>query len=217
MPEDKVGALGNSPSERDCIDDKSQIEPPIALGPYIGHILSVGRMSPVKHEDFEGADFGHRLELTDHNGVYRALADFKGKLVVLLFGYTHCADVCPTTLSEYGRGVQVDEAGNPSQVQVLFVTVDPERDTPEVLRQYVPYFDPALLGLYGTPEEIAGAAKEFHIVYQKHAEPGTMGYLVDHSAGCYVLDQQGRLRLFLLYDQPPADIAHDLELLLHGA
>jgi protein SCO1 len=101
-----------------------------------------------------------------------------------------------------------------SRVQVLFVTLDPERDTPEMLQRYVPYFHPSFLGLYGSAEEVAAAAKEFHIAYRKHVEPGATDYLVDHTAGSYVLDKSGRLRLFLPFGQPPAEIAHDLKLLL---
>lgn len=174
---------------------------------------------PSKRTDFKGtdvtdADFGHHLELTDHNGVHRTLADFRGKLVVLFFGYTHCPDVCPTTLSDMNAAFKLMTPAETKQVQVLFITVDPERDTPTVLKEYVPYFNSSFLGLYGTPEETAAAAKEFHIHYSKHAEPGIMGYLVDHSAGSYVLDREGHLRLYQPYGQPPADIAHDLKLLL---
>lgn len=167
-----------------------------------------------KGTDITGADFGHHLEMTDHNGVHRTLTDFRGKLVVLFFGYTHCPDVCPTTLSDMNAAFKLMTPNETRQVQVLFVTVDPERDTPTVLKEYVPYFNSNFLGLYGTSEETAAAAKEFHIHYSKHAEPGGMAYLVDHTAGSYVLDREGRLRLYQPYGQPPADIAHDLKLLL---
>jgi protein SCO1/2 len=175
--------------------------------------------APAKRTDFKatditGADFGHKLELTDHNGVHRTLADFRGKVVVLFFGYTHCPDVCPTTLSDMATALKLLTPDEARQVQVLFVTVDPERDTAKMLREYVPYFYPTFLGLYGTPEETSAVAREFHIFYQKHAAPGPIGYLVDHTAGSYVFDRKGRLRLFLPYAQPPADIAHDLKLLL---
>jgi protein SCO1/2 len=169
-----------------------------------------------KGTDITGADFGHRLELTDHNGVRRRLEDFRGKLVVLFFGYTHCPDVCPTTLSDVAAALQSMPAAEAARVQTLFVSVDPERDRPELLKEYVPYFHPSFLGLYGTPEEVAAAAREFRIHYRKHVEPGASDYLVDHTAGSYVLDVGGRLRLFLPYGQPAADIAHDLRLLLAG-
>ncbi|MDR3394914.1 MAG: SCO family protein [Parasulfuritortus sp.] len=167
-----------------------------------------------KATDITGADFGRHLELTDHNGVKRSLSDFRGKLVVLFFGYTHCPDVCPTTLSDVASALKLMTPDEAKQVQVLFVTVDPERDTPDMLREYVPYFYPTFLGLYGTPAEVATAAKEFRIHYSKHAESGPIGYLVDHTAGSYVLDRKGRIRLFQPYGQPSADIAHDLSLLL---
>jgi protein SCO1/2 len=180
----------------------------------------VAACGPAKRTDFKatditGADFGKRLELTDHNGVRRSLADFKGKLVVLFFGYTHCPDVCPTTLADVAAALKTMPPVDAEQVQALFVSVDPERDTPEMLKQFVPYFHPSFLGLHGSPEEIAAASKEFRIHYRKHVEPGASDYLVDHTAGSYVLDKEGRLRLFQPFAQPPAEIAHDLTLLLH--
>jgi protein SCO1/2 len=164
--------------------------------------------------DITGADFGRRLDLTDHAGRRRSLGDFRGKLVVLFFGYTHCPDVCPTTLSDMAQALKLLSPEEAARVQVLFVSVDPERDTPEVLKAYVPYFHPAFLGLYGTPEEVARAAREFRITYRKHTEPGATDYLVDHTAGSYVLDTAGRLRLFLPFAHTPEDIAHDLKALL---
>lgn len=173
-----------------------------------------GQRADYKATDITGADFGKRLELTDHNGAKRGLADFRGKLVVLFFGYTHCPDVCPTTLSDLAAAFKLMRPDEAAQVQVLFVSVDPERDTAEMLRQYVPYFHPSFLGLSGSRAEIAAAAREFRISYRKHVEPGATGYLVDHTAGSYVLDKSGRLRLFQPYAQAPADMAHDLILLL---
>ncbi len=175
---------------------------------------------PAKRTDFKatditGADFGRQLALTDHNGVKRTLDDFKGKLVVLFFGYTHCPDVCPTTLADVAAALKTMPPADAERIQTLFVSVDPERDTPGMLKQFVPYFHPTFLGLHGTPDEIAAAAKEFRIHYRKHIEPGASDYLVDHTAGSYVLDRKGRLRLFQPYAQPPAEIAHDLTLLLH--
>jgi len=172
--------------------------------------------SPFKGTDITGADFGRALALRDHHGQPRTLADFRGRLVVLFFGYVHCPDVCPTTLSDMAQAYKILGPEAAAQVQVLFVTVDPERDTAEVLGQYVPYFHPDFIGLYGAPEEVARAAREFRVVYRRHTEPGAAGYLVDHTAGSYVLDRQGRLRLFLPYAHPPQDIAHDLSLLLQA-
>lgn len=172
------------------------------------------KQADFKGTDITGADFGRRLELTDHNGVHRTLADFRGKLVVLFFGYTHCPDVCPTTLADVAAAFGLMPPAEVGQVQVLFVSVDPERDTPEMLKEYVPYFHPSFLGLHGTTGEVAAAAREFRIHYRKHVEPGAEGYLVDHTAGSYVLDRKGRLRLFLPFAQPSVDIAHDLRALL---
>jgi protein SCO1/2 len=172
------------------------------------------KRSDFKATDITGADFGKKLELTDHNGNKRTLSDFRGKAVVLFFGYTQCPDVCPTTLADVAAAMKSMPPADAARVQVLFVSVDPERDTPDLLKQYVPYFHPSFLGLHGTPDEIAASAKEFRIHYRKHVDPEASGYLVDHTAGSYVLDAEGQIRLFQPYAQPPADIAHDLVLLL---
>jgi protein SCO1/2 len=165
--------------------------------------------------DVTGAAFGKTLELTDHNGKPRTLADFRGKVVTVFFGFTHCPDACPTTLAEMSQvlrelGVDADK------VQVLFVTVDPERDTPQVLSQYVPAFHPSFLGLSGDADATARTAKEFKIFYQKQPVK-TGGYSVDHSAGTYIFDREGRLRLFAPYGKGAAAILHDIRLLLGGA
>lgn len=164
--------------------------------------------------DISGANFGQRLALTDHNGRAVTLESFRGKLVVLFFGYTHCPDVCPTTLSDMAEAFKLMPDGASDKVQVLFVSVDPERDTPEILKAYVPYFHPSFLGLLGSPEQVAQVTKEFRIVYRKHVEPGATDYLVDHSAGSYVLDGHGRLRLYLPFGHKSRDIADDLLILL---
>lgn len=164
--------------------------------------------------DITGADFGRKLELNDHDGRPRRLTDFRGKVVVLFFGYTHCPDVCPTTLSDMAQALKLLTPEQAQRVQVLFVTVDPERDTPELLKGFVTYFHPGFLGLHGSPEAVARAAREFRVTYRRHTEPGATDYLIDHTAGSYVLDGQGQLRLYLPYAHPPADIAHDLALLL---
>ena len=162
--------------------------------------------------DVTEANFGRELNLLDHNGKQRTLADFQGKVVLVFFGFTHCPDACPTTLAEMAQAVR--ELGpDAANVQVLFVTVDPERDTPEVLKQYVPSFNPGFLGLYGDPEATARAAKEFRVFYQKQPSPAG-GYSVDHTAGTYVYDRQGRLRLFAQYGRGAAPILHDIRILL---
>ena len=162
--------------------------------------------------DVTGANFGKELNLSDHDGKPRTLADFRGKVVMVFFGFTHCPDVCPVTLAEMAQVVR--ELGpDGSRVQVLFVTVDPERDTQQVLKQYVPSFNPAFLGLYGDAEATARVAKEFKIYYRK--QPAKDGhYSVDHSAGTYILDPQGRLRLFAQYGAGAPAILHDIRILL---
>jgi protein SCO1/2 len=169
------------------------------------------------HEEFQltdvtGADFGKSLELTDHTGKARRLEDFKGKVVVVFFGYTHCPDVCPTMLAQLA-GVMKALGSDADRVQVLFVTVDPERDTREVLAQYVPAFDPRFLGLYGDAAATARAAKSFKVFYQKQPQPDG-SYTMDHAAGTYILDTQGRLRLFAQYGAPQAALLHDIKALL---
>lgn len=162
--------------------------------------------------DVTGAPFGQKLELTDHTGQRRTLADFKGKVVVVFFGFMHCPDVCPATLAELAA-VSRELGPEAQRMQVLFVTVDPERDTPELLRQYVPSFNPGFLGLYGTLEETRVVAKEFKVYMNKQPQPGG-GYSVDHSAGTFVLDTQGRLRLFGQYGASAKALLHDIRLLL---
>lgn len=162
--------------------------------------------------DVTGASFGKALELTDHNGARRTLADFKGKVVVIFFGFTHCPEACPTTMAELAQ-VARELGPDAERLQVLFVTVDPERDTPELLRQYVPAFNPAFLGLYGTAEETTRVAREFKVYIQKQPQSGG-GYNVDHSAGVFVFDKAGRLRLFGQYGAGAAALSHDIRLLL---
>jgi protein SCO1/2 len=180
-------------------------------------VLSAGCDKPVSAPKFAltdvtGADFGRQLALTDQNGQPRTLADFRGKVVVIFFGFTHCPDVCPTALAELAQ-VAKDLGKDADRMQVLFVTVDPERDTPAVLRQYVPAFNPSFLGLYGDAEATARAAKEFKIFYNKQPLSGG-DYSVDHSAGIYVLDKTGRLRLFAQYGRGAPDLLHDIRILL---
>jgi protein SCO1/2 len=165
--------------------------------------------------DVTGSSFGRELALTDHTGKPRTLADFRGKAIVVFFGYTQCPDVCPTTLAALAdamRGLGADA----DRVQVLFVTVDPERDTEELLSRYVPAFDPRFLGLRGDAEATARVAKEFKIVYQKQPGRTPGSYTVDHSAGTFIFDAQGRLRLYVGHSQGPEVFAHDLRELLNA-
>jgi protein SCO1/2 len=163
--------------------------------------------------DVTGASFGRDFALTAHDGTPRALADFRGKVVVLFFGFTQCPDVCPAalaTLAEAKRRLGADAA----KVQGVFVTIDPERDTPELLRNYVPAFDPSFVGLYGDAEATARVAKEFKVLYRKVPGSTPETYTMDHSAGMYVFDPQGRLRLYVSHGTPADALAHDIGELL---
>ncbi len=166
-----------------------------------------------KNTDLTGLDYAKDFALTDHNGKARTLADFKGKVVLLFFGFTQCPDVCPTTLAELSDamkklGPQAD------QVQVLFVTVDPERDTPELLKQYVPAFDPRFLGLSGDAAATAAVAKEFKVFYAKVPGKTPGSYSMDHTAASYVFDRSGKIRLFVRHGQGSEPIVHDIKQLL---
>ncbi len=166
-----------------------------------------------KNTDVTGTDCCRDFHLTDHNGKSRTLADFRGKVVVMFFGYTQCPDVCPTTMAELRSALQ--QLGTDAErVQVLFVTLDPERDTRELLANYVPAFDPSFLGLYGDLETTAKTAKEFRVFYQKQPGPTPTSYTLDHTAGSYVFDPQGRVRLFVRHGDGGANLVADLRTLL---
>jgi protein SCO1 len=167
-----------------------------------------------KNTDITGADYGKDFALTDHTGKTRTLADFRGKVVVMFFGYTRCPDVCPTTLAEL-KAVKEQLGEDGKRLQVLFVTVDPERDTRKLLANYVPAFDPSFLGLYGDPAATAKVAKDFKVFYQKSPGKTPEGYTVDHTAGSYVFDPRGRLRLFVRHGNA-ANLAADLRILLNA-
>ena len=166
-----------------------------------------------RNTDITGADYGRDFALTDHTGKTRTLADFRGKAVVMFFGYTRCPDVCPTTLAEL-KAVKEQLGEDGKRLQVLFVTVDPERDTQKLLASYVPAFDPSFLGLYGDSAATAKVAKDFRVFYQKSPGKTPDGYTVDHTAGSYVFDMQGRLRLFVKHSQSIESIAADVKRLI---
>ncbi len=166
-----------------------------------------------QNTDVTGLDYAKGFSLTDHTGKPRTLADFKGKAVVVFFGYTQCPDVCPTTMAEMATVMQ--KLGPlADQVQVLFITLDPERDTQQLLASYVPAFDKRFIGLRGTPEQTAKTAKEFKVFYAKVPGSDPNSYTIDHTAGSYVFDRDGRLRLFIRHGQGPDPIVHDLRQLL---
>ena len=166
-----------------------------------------------KGTDITGVDYGRALELTDHHGKLRRLEDFRGKAVVMFFGFTHCPDVCPTTLADMAQAMR-QLGADADRVQVLFVTVDPERDTQEALARYVTAFDPRFLGLRGDLEATRTVAKEFKVYFEKRPGAAPGAYTVDHSAQTYVLDPQGRLRLFVRHGRIAEDLAPDLRVLL---
>ena len=165
--------------------------------------------------DVTGAPIGSDFRLVDHAGKPRSLGEFRGKVVVVTFGFTHCADVCPLTLADFAAA-RKQLGTDASRVQVLFVTVDPKRDSQEILAQYVPAFDPTFIGLRGNEEAIEKVTRDFK-VYAHRREGKTAGdYTVDHSAQSFVFDAQGRVRLVVGYGMEPAKIATDLRLLLNS-
>ncbi len=163
--------------------------------------------------DVTGANYAKNFELTDHNGQVRHLTDFAGKIVVMFFGYTQCPDVCPTSMAELA---EVKKALGPDgdKLQGLFVTVDPERDKPEMLKAYMANFDPTFLALTSTPEKLAELAKDYKVYYKKVDGKTPTSYTMDHSAGSYVYDTKGQLRLFTRYGSGPAALVADIKLLL---
>jgi protein SCO1/2 len=161
--------------------------------------------------DITGVDYGKTLALPDTSGKLRHLEEFRGKVVVLFFGFTHCPDVCPTTLADIAGALKA-LGPDAQRVQVLFVTVDPERDTPQDLTQYVNAFDPRFLALRGDLEATQRVAREFKIYFEKHKQGD--GYTIDHSAQTYVIDGQGRLRLLVRPERIGADLGADLSTLL---
>jgi len=172
-----------------------------------------GGKPPFKAVDITGAEYARSLSLTDADGQRRTLADFKGKVVVVFFGYTQCPDVCPTTMAELA---EVKRALGPAGARVVgvFVTVDPERDTAELLKAYIANFGPDIVGLRGTPDEVRAAAKEFKVFFSKVPGKTDTSYTIDHTAGSYVFDAQGKVRLFTRYGSGAKALAEDLTLLL---
>jgi protein SCO1/2 len=163
--------------------------------------------------DVSGADYAKDFQLTDHNGQPRSLPDFRGKVVVMFFGYTQCPDVCPTSMTELAE-VKKLLGPDGDKLQGLFVTVDPERDTPGVLKAYMANFDPGFLALYTTPDKLAAVAKDYKVYYKKVEGKTPTSYTMDHSAGSYIYDTQGRLRLYTRYGSGASAMAADIKLLL---
>lgn len=184
--------------------------------------LASGCKQPVEQQelfkatDVAGANFARDFHLTDHNGRPRTMSDFKGRVVVLFFGYIHCPDICPNTLSELAAVMQRLGA-DADKVQVLFATLDPERDTPSVLAQFVPSFNPKFIGLYGTPDQIAATMKEYKLAILKQPAKRKGSYTLDHSAGTYIYDAAGKLRLYASYGQGVDALVADIQTLLGAA
>lgn len=166
--------------------------------------------------DITGADYAQNFALTDHNGQARTLKDFQGKVVMMFFGYTQCPDVCPTSMTEMAE-IKRLLGKDGERVQGLFVTVDPERDKAEMLKGYMAAFDPTFLALVPTPEQLAALAKDYKVYYKKVDGPTPTSYTMDHSAGSYVYDTHGKLRLFTRYGTKPELTAADLKQLLPPA
>jgi protein SCO1/2 len=165
--------------------------------------------------DVTGADYAKDFALNDFNGQLRHIKDFAGKAVVVFFGYTQCPDVCPTSMAELAE-VKKLLGKDGDKLQGIFVTVDPARDTPEILKAYMANFDPTFLALVPTPEQLAATAKDFKMYYKKVEGKTPTSYTMDHSAGSYVYDPKGQLRLFTRYGSGAKVLAGDIQQLLQG-
>ncbi|MBI4741007.1 MAG: SCO family protein [Betaproteobacteria bacterium] len=180
-------------------------------------VLAAGCSEPPRFQstDISGVDWGKGFNLADHHGQPRQLADFRGKVVVLFFGYTQCPDVCPTTLALM-REAMNRLGADAGRVQVLFATLDPDHDTPRLLAEYVPLFHPSFIGLRGDEASTAALAKDFKVFYTKQPGNTPGSYSIDHSTGSYVFDPLGRLRLMVRHGELPENVVADLKLLLDG-
>ena len=180
-----------------------------------GSLLGQALNRPFKGIDVTGAPYGQGFSLTDMNGQPRTLADFKGQVVMLYFGFVQCPDVCPTALTRASEVLSLLGPEAAAKVQVIFVTVDPERDTPELLQNYMAAFNPRFLALYGNAEQTRKTADDFKVFYKK--VPTGSSYTMDHTALSYLFDPQGRFRVALRHEQTAADYAADISALLGGA
>ena len=168
-----------------------------------------------KGVDITGADYAKGFSLMDHNGQVRSLADFSGKVVVVFFGYTQCPDVCPTSMQELAEVKRLLGADG-DKLQGIFITLDPERDTAELLKAYMANFDPSFMALRPNPEQLAAVTKDFKIYYKKVDGKTATSYTLDHSAGSYTFDTQGRVRLYNRYGSGAAALAADVATLLQS-
>jgi protein SCO1 len=175
-----------------------------------------GAASSFRSVDLTGANYARDFALPDVDGRQRTLADFKGKVTVVFFGFTQCPDVCPSTLVELAQ-IKKSLGADGERLQAVFITVDPERDTPEILKAYMASFDPSFVALRGTPEQTLATAKAFKVYFAKVPGKTEGSYSMDHTAASYVFDAQGRVRLFARYGQPSEGLMADLKALLAGA
>lgn len=190
-----------------------------ALGPVLAGGLLVACSDPNAPKftaiDITGADYARDFSLMDHNGQQRSIKDFAGKVVVMFFGYTQCPDVCPTSMAELAEVKRLLGPQGES-FQGLFVSVDPERDKPEMLKAYMTNFDPGFLALIPTPEALPAVAKEFKVYYKKVPGQTPTSYTMDHSAGSYIFDTKGKVRLYARYNSGAKAMAADIAQLLQG-
>ena len=177
---------------------------------------ATGPKASFRSIDITGADYARKLELPDAEGKPRTLAEFKGKVVVVFFGYTQCPDVCPTTMAELSQ-VRQALGNDGARMQGIFVTVDPERDTGPVLKAYIDTFNAGFIGLRGNAEQTQAAAREFKVFYAKVPGKTESTYTIDHTAGAYVFDAQGRIRLFSRHTAGPKALEEDIRALLREA
>ncbi|WP_427913740.1 SCO family protein [Ramlibacter sp. MMS24-I3-19] len=186
----------------------------IAAGPLL--LAACGERKPQFNAvDLTGADYAKDFQLPDTDGKVRRLQDFKGKAVIVFFGYTQCPDVCPTTMADIAQAKKLlGQEG--AKVQGIFITIDPERDTPELLKAYVANFGPDFIALRGTPEQTAAVAKDFKVYYKKVEGKAPGSYTMDHSAASYIYDPEGHLRLYARYGAGPQVLADDLKQLLQA-
>ena len=187
---------------------------PLVLG--FAAIAAACTKAKFEYTDITGVEIGSDFQLTDHNGHPRSLSDFRGKVVAVFFGFTHCPDVCPTALAELAQTVKRLGRQGDDEVQVLFITVDPVRDTQKVLAQYVPAFDPRFLGLYGDAATTAKVAAEYKVFFEAQRPNASGNYTVDHAAGVFLIDRRGRPRLYVGGRRTVDGLVHDIKLLLQG-
>src|SRR6266545_7609767 len=181
---------------------------PVVLG--FAAIAAACTKTEFEYTDITGVEIGGDFQLTDHNGRPRSLSDFRGKVTAIFFGFTHCPDVCPTTLAELAQTVKRLGARG-DEVQILFITVDPARDTQKVLAQYVPAFDPRFLGLYGDAATTAKVAAEYKVFFEAQRPNASGNYTIDHTAAVYLIDRKGRPRLYAGGKRSVDGMVHDIK------